>query len=1596
MKRVLLIVLLSFVSVVGAVGLLVGGMYLVGGFNEKIVYADNLVFNKTEVVSDNAFFLKISTTSSEVTQTRLKLYTSTGNTSSVISFPEYVELDEIFTVVPKQVYDNDLKTYVNFGGNVTLYAAYDGDSSSQIAPAKCEILIDIPVENVKVNFSSSIARPNQVLVFAQKDDALENTLLVSPNKAVMPYVNFGTMKISEIEDKALFLELTDMNGNEITSNVAQFTIDGVEQNSNVVKVNYRYDSVRRKIVFNNTICVNTKNYQGQININAYIYSTYKKQNLNINASSNVEFVKGEMQSDSAYLEIGDYLINGFTFNDSDKEIMLDLNSDNRTGVSLYLNNPNCNASDINLNIVLQSSSPNIVVSDFYMQNLYLKIEDENFGQLFNGEENINNNQVYTENGVRNKFVGISTEKDEWCWNIVLNNFLVYKDYMDNNKKLTATLKYIEYEDEQTKEEIKTEITKTFYIVPTTIEVEDLVVSYNNSGDTSFNVKSGQKLQIAKNELGSFVQIDNENLQDKNANINILPNNSTFNALNYYLSYSENYNGVKTIPTSSADYKVTFKFTLENNGNFYSIEPYNNSWYTFKSIVLKQNGRSDYVSSGNYFAIDTTGFKANEDIYVEMQLTLTGNSDSANLFRVSFSTGVINIGLDNVKFYEVTGKEAYTNNNIYSDIPYLSVNGIRFYIDYEFVYDEITNTKFLRLIFDGYTNSAGTDNLFKLNGIGSFIITVKLSYVDNAGVIYWLNRSVNFNVSVYEDLEDINVYKYENNEKAVFGSLNIEKDENDSNTYYLFLNSSTMQTLKNYVNYNQIEIFTNQLFYKRNENGFVLDSNNNKVLLTEDELSIYTGIKNINKNVITFGSFENVLADENSSNIIGYKLSYTIGEVKTISIDGIEYNPVFEIIFRAKVNDEYIYGKYVLSEGENNTRETSSKLIFEINDKVLNNAEIKLGNNSYETSNKALEIYASGLNTDNIIFKTVEGNTNVDFNNLSYYFEYNNSEKTKSTETLYIETTVDSKVNQEGLLNFNVNFENGVGKGGLILNNFPYFEDGVLVCLTVGSSSLINENSYYVWNHDNQDFELTSYELRKSIYFKVWGFKVDISVNENINNIFGKKDEDITLFGEEEIFTINVYSAQKNKSNTIILTKLIISDYSKILNIYFGNNNLVLSNERDYFTPSVDFVEDTVVMVRFFVGSNPAGNLIRINAGTESEPSYVQSFNITIISPFILTIQNTEFFAPSSNDVFLVLTYGGERINLDNYNVNMSASVLSTTLSSEYEVDYPITITNNRSTFQSEDKDYSIYLNIKSAPCDYNATIKVQIALIVDDSNFVNEKEIVIDIFKGFKDEDIKLNPTLELVEGTDDSYENVDLDLDGYCNIIAGQEYFYSKGNTSSTIVLEGLFVDATNPWVDKITNMQISFEDDDEINYPYAENLMFNTSFNTSLKSFSIGSYELNVQKKIIIKFTIYFNDNGFVILTKKVKVSPNITLSLNVSSLQEGNTISLNDNSIYNYTVNGVSRIFDISSKFDLYDNTEVYGQDSFILDEDVFTESFGTYAFTFMVRTTANNYMGGAAACDGETEIVFYYSVLDNNDIERYKLVFTFSLEILPYAS
>ena len=271
MKRVLKVVTICFLCVIGAFGLAIGGMYLFGGFDEKIVYADNLYFNKTEIVSAERFYFQIGTTTEGVTRKTVKLTTSLGG-ERIIDFPEEVEIGKTYTVIPKKKASGE-----NVGGNVILYAQYESGDANLSAKAQCNILIDVPVDNVEIRMQSLIAKPNQPVTVCQSGNSVSTALNITPSNSLVPYYLDGYSKVSNVQDKAIFLELVDKYGNGVTSEIAEFKLN-TESKGNFVQVFYELKG--QNVVFKDTIYIQTGMSPEELSLKAYIYSTYKEQKAN--------------------------------------------------------------------------------------------------------------------------------------------------------------------------------------------------------------------------------------------------------------------------------------------------------------------------------------------------------------------------------------------------------------------------------------------------------------------------------------------------------------------------------------------------------------------------------------------------------------------------------------------------------------------------------------------------------------------------------------------------------------------------------------------------------------------------------------------------------------------------------------------------------------------------------------------------------------------------------------------------------------------------------------------------------------------------------------------------------------------------------------------------------------------------------------------------------------------------------------------------------------------------------------------------------------------------------------------------------------------
>ena len=183
MRRVFKVILLTFLCTIGGLALVLGGVYLFGGMDEKPVYATNLTFSETEVVKSGPFSLTVNTTTENVNKKTLVLETSkTPNGDAIINYPKYITIGEPFHIAPILV-DN-----VPQGGYFELYARYEGEATNQRVIAKCKILIDVPIQSVELNIDQVTLKPgNSINISKANETKISDIVTLFLANDIMPY-----------------------------------------------------------------------------------------------------------------------------------------------------------------------------------------------------------------------------------------------------------------------------------------------------------------------------------------------------------------------------------------------------------------------------------------------------------------------------------------------------------------------------------------------------------------------------------------------------------------------------------------------------------------------------------------------------------------------------------------------------------------------------------------------------------------------------------------------------------------------------------------------------------------------------------------------------------------------------------------------------------------------------------------------------------------------------------------------------------------------------------------------------------------------------------------------------------------------------------------------------------------------------------------------------------------------------------------------------------------------------------------------------------------------------------------------------------------
>lgn len=1148
MKHILKIIGISFVSTIGALALLLGGMYLFGGFNEKIVYAQTIEFNSSEVISANTFSLQVNTSTKDVTRKTLKLETSVGG-ERVVNYPKTITIGEPFFIVP--VKDS---TNTNVGGVVELYARYDDDKADQSIVASCKILIDVPINSCNVVLQERELKITDTIKLATKGQNLTEVINFSSNSAILPYINKNLLTTNEessifsaknFVDKKLFLSLINVSSGRVDENFANFEyqVNNKLESSPLIEIPYYYDTTNNVFRFSSDIDIVPKSTLGEIALRLYACKTYDSQQEDI-ILSNIDSY--DLVKVDTGLVITNYTIDGVTMDENDREIYYNELS------TIYLNNPNCNSNDINLNLQLFNNAGR-VIDDFYLKNnVYISIENDISDTLTKMDGSTG------DDGALNVvYENIIQDKTTWGWKYFYNDFNTYFTYKNNqtqNNKIKVKIQYVDS---------KNTYTKYFYLIPKAKEVENVSTKYPASQD-QFIFKSGEELRLTN---ANFV-FDYQN-----------GNTASFEDLAYYLPYNEE-NNIQTIPSSNGTYKVSFKTFVTSGGKISRFEKVvdwcnlNNTIVRFKQqdkiyeIIYDSLGNSSSTESG-------IEFLANSELEVEIE-SLVKKTSLTNLTIIfSFSCGgeLIEIKAGKVKFYSITG-------GLTSSLPVLSINNVNFGVDYEFVTIDTVDNLFL---------IDSKDSSYVVSGIGSFVIVARLAFFGSEGISL-LGKQTDVRVYVYEDISSIEIYSYNGDVKENFEKT-LSYDEGQADKFYLFVTSTQLETLKRLKESGQLLISFNQQFGNLN---------------VEDYMSaVSMGLDEINSNAITFGTWEEVYDGGENPNFIGYKIWYQINQVHSIQIDGDKLDSKFDIkVYVDNSSGDRVGGKFIYKD-----LSFSNALSIEIVDKLLIYSQIKYGDSSYGSSTNPLTLTAVAVGSEVgwQISGVASPNVVVELTSLKYGFKYKDTDDdTFVTDLLKFSMTEEDDdiiINRvSDFYNFTVARD---GVGGLTFKNVPYKVDGIKFRLKIYSDQISDTNSYYDWN--GTDFVQKICDQIKNgaeFYFVLRGFDIQITVQDNL--LEGVQGNSYTAIGNntDAIFRIDNYP-ETISFEKLFKCKISMSNSSK--------DNVELSYDFKSLNVVGDFLSDDKLIFTFYYGTDESNsfkvsNLSGERVSTISVP-VTSAFNI---------------------------------------------------------------------------------------------------------------------------------------------------------------------------------------------------------------------------------------------------------------------------------------------------------------------------------------------------------------------------------------------------
>lgn len=1092
MKRVLKIFGICLGAVIVGMGLLIGGAWIFGAFNEKKIPPEDLYFTKEEVVTSSAAALRVSTKTKKANQKKIDINVSP---SGVLDAPKVVTLGEDFIVWPIKGDDG-----YNVGGIVTVTASYNG-----LLIAKCRVKVDVPVDDIIVKTQHASLSKGEQITFSTE---------VVPARALNPWktdIIPGDLNLYDDREKTVFYFLYDNSGYLMDTTKAYFFDSNRKTNmlkSTDIDSQTRLVAIEECDFFVKAFCFSTFAREDYYNVEDIADMKYEdgREQIKEEFINVLQEARSESGNDSGqFISVTDVYINDFT---ASSEIINTFLYET-TYLTARTESPAANAFNLDMKLHPAETSGGYTYEDLdgFIDNIVLEWAD-------GAELKIAKQGQFSE----------GTPAD-WNWSICPT---VY-----DNESLAATLKAtINYFDIKTNEMATLE--RFFDVQVNTRPVAGIVADKfkdetgENKEYISLNSDSPDTDSIKLEEGFVSEKTDSGLLTHSYKYFDVVPQIGyaypTFSLVKFFLPADS-----VIRPYTEGNYKISFEFEETSRSTGYRLN----------------------IADGNIQG-DISFFKLNETTG-EYEAIAGSPSGENGKYRAELIYKKTNKAVPEFAFYGDGAEPMVVNNVLYyeqnSEYPFCEVNGVK--VKTFFNSDSMVITRQLaEITAEGYGNFNIIASVVVSDNNGSII------YNEDGGFITLTTKTVQ--VRVTNSVKDIklNVSAEDGTTTGVEqGDFNRTVVLDENSEYYIYIapgDNTALDVLTQAVEKGSFEI----TYRVRTER------------LDENEAIINADAFTINE----------IIEDrDGESNLIGYKFLLGVNNVYSIeNSSGETMSILFNITFAVK-----------------GTSFTQTNTI-EIRDHVLKEAEIAYGDSSVNQ----MQIYASNVEGGVVQWKERSNSAAVDLT--KFKFEFSSEYGTVNVAPNITFVATNHNVIVTNLIAATPD-DNGVFI--LSLNNFPYFNDGVNVDITMeygGSDDTINKR--YVYNQDGDYYTLRSYEETTAVFtLVIYGF--NISYNPRAVDIVGVKDQTVDITDASYV-TITIKDA---KNSTVSKPITDVVDFSMMSTEYFRLDGTVITILKSITTPQS-------ISVTLMIGSN----------------NFAQH-NLTFKSPYSITqTKTTPIAAPQSN------------------------------------------------------------------------------------------------------------------------------------------------------------------------------------------------------------------------------------------------------------------------------------------------------------------------------------------------------------------------------